>query len=379
MQIPQPSVGPQPRVPTFPINAPDEARDPNSIIPVAPGEHPTEGFIQEHLDGAPKWFPGATKEVLFGATKLLSKLISRSPGKPGEPLPSTPGSWKFSAIGDYGSGNKALTDVTNNIARGKPDMVITLGDNVYYNGTDAEYQKKWDPPLAFGSIRENFPVFPSLGNHDARKSAEPYFARFPELDHARYYSFDRNNVHFVAVNSTESLAPGSPQRAWIERDLAASKGQFNVMYLHHPLFTSYPKNNGAIQGYLAPIVAKYGVELVLTGHEHNYSRMKPINDQGSIEVISGGGGQTLHPFVGKQPDFVAFRDVDFGHLEFEVDNDKMIGRYIVRDGSVRDTFVVPDIVLGDKGGTVDAAASEAAASTAPGAGAADTAPAPAAG
>lgn len=359
MKIPQPTAGPQPRVPSFPISAPAVAKDPAGIVPVRVEDKMKEGFWEETLDAAPKFLPGRTDEALFAATKLINKIISRSPGKPGAPIPATPGSWKFAAIGDYGSGKKALTDVTNNISRGKPDMVITMGDNVYYNGTDAEYKKKWDPPQAFGSIRENFPVFPSLGNHDARVSTEPYFARFPELDHARFYSFNHNNVHFVSVNSTESLAPGSPQRAWIEKDLAASKEQFKVMYLHHPLFTSYPKNNGANQGYLAPIVAKYGVELVLSGHEHNYSRMKPINDEGSIEIISGGGGQTIHPFFGKQPDFVAYRDVDFGHLEFEVDDNKMIGRYIVRDGSVRDSFEVPDIVIGDHSGA-DAIAAAAA-------------------
>ena len=55
---------------------------------------------------------------------------------------------------------------------------------------------------------EDFPVMPSLGNHDIRADANaaPYFRRFPELHDSRYYSFDHKDLHFVSVNSNE-LAP----------------------------------------------------------------------------------------------------------------------------------------------------------------------------
>ena len=94
------------------------------------------------------------------------------------------------------------------------------------------------------------------------------------------------------------------------------------------------------------MIAKYGVDLLLSGHEHNYQRSRPLNANGTLEVVTGGGGQSLHPFRMKMPAHAAYRDVDFGHVEVEVNADKLVGRYVVRDGSVRDTFVIENTTPG---------------------------------
>lgn len=340
-------IPPVPQVPGPRISAPAAARDPKGIVPAPREQENGEPPLEEVLDAMPRVFPhGPLGDAFNNAMKLVNKVAFRPQTSPGAPIAPTPGSWSFAAIGDYGSGPGPLTDVTNNIARHAPKLVLTMGDNVYYNGTEEEFRKKWDPPTAFGDIRRTIPVMPSLGNHDLRAdpAAEPYFRRFPELGNARYYSFDEGGVHFVALNSNESVAPDSTQYRWLDQDLTdAADAKFTVMYFHHPMYSSYPKRQGAMQGYLAPLIAKHGVELVLTGHEHNYSRMKPINAGGSVEVIAGGGGHTLHPFLDRQQPFQAYRDVDYGHVEVEVTGDALIGRYVVRDGSVRDTFRIPQV------------------------------------
>ncbi|MCW2924886.1 MAG: phoA [Thermoleophilia bacterium] len=332
---------PVPRVPSPKITAPPAASDWDQLLPPRfPPGSPETGFA-ETLDHAGWVIPDALNKPLWGAVKRINHVLFRSP-PPNPPVPEHEGSWKFSAIGDYGGGHSPQPQEAKSVAAGNPDLILTLGDNVYYTGVEGEWQQKWDPPEMFGDLRRNFPIMPSLGNHDLRREPDgvPYFKRFPELGGNRYYSFDHKGVHFVSVNSNESLEPGSTQLRWIEQDLAKSQSDWKVLFFHHPLFAGGPGDLGKTKDYLGPIIAKYGVDLVLTGHEHNYQRSRPINENGTIEVIAGGGGQSLHPFIKPQPAHNAYRDVDFGHVEVEVAGDELIGRYVVIDGSVRDTWVI---------------------------------------
>jgi hypothetical protein len=334
-------VVPTPQVPGPKISAPAHSRDWNAIVPAPAGSFGKESLINEVIDRTGSRLPRPLSDAFWGAMKTINKVVFRS-GPPSPDVPTTPGSWKFAAIGDYGSGHSPLDEIATNVRAGKPRLLLTLGDNVYYNGTEAEFRKKWDPPHWFGDVRRTIPVLPSLGNHDVRREPDgvPYFRRFPELKDARYYSFNEGGVHFVSVNSTESLAPGSPQHHWLEADLGKTTNDWIVLYLHHPLQPGAPGHSAANRGFLAPLLAKHGVDLVLSGHEHNYQRSVPLNDGGTIEIIAGGGGQSLHAFRRPKPAHNAYRDVDFGHVEVEVTSDKLVGRYVVRDGSVRDTFVL---------------------------------------
>ena len=133
---------PVPRVPGPPISAPPASRDWNSIVPAPPGIAPPEPIYGKALDqvgGLPK----PVANAIWGAVKLVNKSLFRSdPANP--PVPETEGSWKFAALGDYGSGHAPQDEIAQNIAKGKPSLILTLGDNVYYNGTEQEFRDKWD-------------------------------------------------------------------------------------------------------------------------------------------------------------------------------------------------------------------------------------------
>ncbi len=340
MTIPVP--GPHVRIPE--INSSSISRDPRAIDPAPPAAVPGERPIDEVMDRVPV-LPRWLAEPVFWAASRMNKVIFKSPPA-GAPIPRTPGSWHFAAMGDFGSGTQPQTDVANNILKSRPELVVTLGDSVYWNGSEAEYARKWDPPQYFGNIRKNLPVMPVLGNHDARRDTSPYFRRFPELNGARYYSFDKGGVHFVQLNSTESLAPESPQGQWLQDDLAASSADWKVLSLHHPLQSAYLRASGPNLGYLAPLIARHGVDLVLSGHEHSYQRHRPFAGTAALEVVVGASGHTLHPYFGKIPQHTEHRSVEFGHLDVEVTSNALVGRYVGRDGSVRDTFSVPNATPG---------------------------------
>jgi 3',5'-cyclic AMP phosphodiesterase CpdA len=251
--------------------------------------------------------------------------------------------WTFASIGDYGAGTKPQAQVAATLLARRPDLLVTVGDNVYNFGLELEYRHKWDKPEYFGRIREQIPVFPSLGNHDVRLGTpRAYFRRFPELDRARYYAFQRGGVQFVALDSNQSLAPGSDQYKWLSSTLQDAKdAAYRVLYMHHPLKSSQPRSDDHLLRDLGPLLEQAKVDLVLTGHEHHYERTKPLNGYGTVAVTHGGGGNEIHPFQTPQAEWSAARSADYGFLTFDVTADALVGHSVLADGREVDTFRVP--------------------------------------
>ena len=330
---------------TPPISAPDSARDARPHSLASPNGIAPEGGVHELMERFTGSLPDGIRDFIYGkiVTRFNDHFFTSRPA--GAPVAEQPGSWHFSAIGDFGNGTRAQSDVAANLLRAKPELVVTVGDNIYPDGKEKYWRANFDPPKFFGRVLEAAPVLPVLGNHDVKPSTDGYFKRFPQLQGARYYSSDMRNVHVVALDSNDSLAPNSPQHKWLEQDLATSKAPWKVLLLHHPVLSPLAKathgKTSRLPEYLGPLLAKHGVDLVLAGHEHFYERSRPLNEQGTHQITLGNGGAMLFPLPYSQPAWSAHRDVDFGHVNFEVRNDdELVGRYVRRDGSVADTFVL---------------------------------------
>jgi hypothetical protein len=148
-----------------------------------------------------------------------------------------------------------------------------------------------------------------------------------------------------SIDSNQTLAPGSPQHQWLEQALAQSTAAWKIVQVHHPMMSVISKvhyrETSKLPADLGPLLAKYGVDLLVTGHEHWYERSRPLNEAGTLQVTVGGGGGALYPFVYPQQKWSQTRDVDFGHVNFEVrGDDELVGRYVTRDGRTQDTFVI---------------------------------------
>jgi hypothetical protein len=100
-----------------------------------------------------------------------------------------------------------------------------------------------------------------------------------------YYSWSLGPVFFLACNSETAIDTGDfskKQQAWMESTLAAvdrSKFPFLVVYHHRPMYCS----NCQTQQYAAILRAqaeamylRHGVDMVLTGHVHDYERTFPM-------------------------------------------------------------------------------------------------------
>jgi len=147
-----------------------------------------------------------------------------------------------------------------------------LGDNLYGGEGPDDFARKFERPykaLLDGGVK----FHAVLGNHDDPKQA--FYKPF-NMNGERYYSFKapQGSVRFFALNSNYM---DKAQLAWLEKELSASDSGWKIAFFHHPLYSSGDKHGAdeVLREQLEPLFLKYGVDLVLTGHEHFYERIKP--------------------------------------------------------------------------------------------------------
>ncbi len=206
----------------------------------------------------------------------------------------------FAVLGDSGRADGAGLQgavVGRILEHADHDLVIHTGDLVYPDGGRKQYREAFFVP--FAPLIESTPFYASIGNHDSdTEDAAPLLEVFHlptnDLDGSeRFYSFDYGSVHFVCLDtSTSDLSPFGDQASWLERDLAAATAPWKVVFFHRsPFSEALHGDDREVQKAFVPIFETYGVDIVFTGHDHNYQRFKP---RGGIHyVVTGGGGTKL--------------------------------------------------------------------------------------
>ncbi|MBA2544394.1 MAG: metallophosphoesterase [Deltaproteobacteria bacterium] len=239
--------------------------------------------------------------------------------------PGAPNAMRFVALGDTGSGDPAQIAIMKRLAAEQFDLMLFLGDIAYESGTARQLETR------FFAIYRDFtryvPVYPAIGNHERRtRKGRPYFEAFVLPEPERYYSFDWGDVHFVAIDTTERNAQ---QLAWLDDDLGKNKLPWVIVYGHHPMYTNSLRGPQLwIRKAFAKILTRHKVDLVLTGHEHQYERFK-VGDVNYI--VSGGGGGQLTSFYGRSK---ALKQATVHHyLAFEVSAEQLVMKAIDISGN----------------------------------------------
>lgn len=203
---------------------------------------------------------------------------------------------RVAVVGDYGSFSTDEFRVVTQMMWWEPDIILTTGDNAYESGTLDQFStnvfKPYQPLLAEAVM------YPSMGNHDYyTDQGDPMKSVF-EMPKANsgtedYYSFNYDNIHFVAINSNLDYSVGSDQYTWLQEDLENAAQDWKVVYFHHPVYSSGDHGSTPdMDSILAPLFSANGVDIVLNGHDHNYERMSKVN--GVLYIVTGGGGKALY-------------------------------------------------------------------------------------
>ena len=189
-------------------------------------------------------------------------------------------------LGDSGGDHRAVTGTLVDLARDRPpDVVLLLGDNVYPHGDPSRLPELVFEPLA-PVLRAGAELRAVLGNHDVldgNGDAQIAALGMP----GRWWAVERGDVLLIGLDSTRPR--DAEQRAFLERTLATTSARWRIVALHHPPYSAgYQGSNRTVRELFTPVFARYGVQLVLSGHDHDYQRSVPL--AGVTYVVSGGGG-----------------------------------------------------------------------------------------
>jgi len=231
-------------------------------------------------------------------------------------------------IGKCGeSGDELTAQLVDSVLRadsvaGVNDVVFTLGDNAYPDGTAADFARCFAPSWGDSSklILKN--IRPSPGNHEhMRASAAPYYQYFGDRagDPGKgYYAYDHGEWRVVVLNSeiivNDAFGPSerTAQEDWLKGELGSHADKLcTIAYWHHPRFSSGWHGGDIRLGPLWRLLYEGGVEIVLNGHDHSYERFAPMNAEGTadttrgiVQFVVGTGGGVLRGFSRVEPNSV---------------------------------------------------------------------------
>ena len=246
----------------------------------------------------------------------------------------------FIAYGDNRAGwdhsDKIHRQLLANMAKDSPAFVLNTGDLVF----GGDHEDYWDKFFNEGhDLFASVPFEPSIGNHDS--SQRNFYGLNFDLGENKqaYYYYEYGHSVFIALDTTRNFAPGSAQYKFLVDRLEKARGKSPiVVFFHHPAYSfSMHKSDPQVQSYLVPLFEKYGVDLVLTGHDHNYQRVGPLN--GVTYIVTGGGGGPLYR-VNNNPLLKSYKEV-FHYIVFEVGKKSIRGTMKYRYDITDDEFEIP--------------------------------------
>jgi hypothetical protein len=308
--------------------------------------------------------------------------------------------WSIGDAGFTGANLNAVRDAYGTFAgTSAADLFLLLGDNAYLTGTDAQYQAAvFD---THSVMLRTTPVWSVFGNHEAFSSnsvtqSGPYFDMFsfPVAAEAggiasgteSYYSFDYGNIHFVVLDSEQAPAmAGTPMLIWLEADLqdaVMNDPDWIVAMWHRPPYSRGLLHNSDVETaeirmrqFAVPILENYGVDVVFSGHSHNYERSYFIDNHygfaatfssanqvepgdgdpggdgayrkettgpdphsGSVYVVNGSGSEVRMTTL-DHPVMVS-NLLELGSVVIDVDANSFTARMLNSSAQVRDTFQI---------------------------------------
>ncbi|MDP2292267.1 MAG: metallophosphoesterase [Actinomycetota bacterium] len=251
------------------------------------------------------------------------------------PFPEQP-NFHIAAAGDTGDAGSRLDSTGVAIERiGEQypfDALLLLGDLVYPSGDPSKLQSLVDEPFA-GVLDQGAELLAILGNHDVKSDQGDQIMHDLGMP-GRYWARTFGEVLVVGLDSTEM--DDAAQLTFLESTLANSEANWKIVALHHPPYSAgYQGSSKDARRTFSPIFERYGVQLVLSGHDHDYQRSEPIN--GVTYVVSGAGSGTRRTgeddFTAVAYSFIHFTDV-------AVFDDQLVIRAVDTAGRVADEATI---------------------------------------
>ena len=274
------------------------------------------------------------------------------------------------------------------------DIVPSGGEVAYYDWAKAEHIDRWQNSFwdvdHVGAMLAQLPIFTTIGNHDFEchvcdSPENPLGCEDCDNGHQanyyyRYFKYpmygtesggnptqDANDLGSYYYSSwwgpamlfslttypmegycaySYPVTPDAVQYLWLEERLkeAANDPRWKIVFLHGPPYDADRScNQQQVRDYLIPnLFEKYGVDLVLAGHEHYYARKEV---KGIQYLVLGGGGSDLSS-MGHPGDVDVARKIHH-FAYFEIDGDTMQVTVIDDNGNPFDSFTLDNRPIAD--------------------------------
>jgi Calcineurin-like phosphoesterase len=278
--------------------------------------------------------------------------------------------FNFAAAGDWGCTDDTI-DTVNNILDKSSELVLGLGDYSYEMDSADCWFEDIQPIDNIMKI--------AIGNHDV-DSYDKLNSLMNHFNLAKpYYSFDYQNVHFIALATDKeyldmSKDKAKEQLAFVTSDLEKASTNPNIdwiipffhsiMYIRDTSTIDGPYDHNLIDIY-HPLFEQYGIKLVLQAHAHTYERTYPLrfnvedskdpiitnkdlsnyyyNTDGLVIATVGTGGATSTvSHTDSEYRAVVYKDL-FGFLNVDVSSDGttlVCTFYENNGGQIKDQFTI---------------------------------------
>jgi len=260
--------------------------------------------------------------------------------------------FNFVAAGDWGCQNDAKNTFSM-MKKMEPELYLALGDFSYEPTLDC-----WS-----NIVNSAGPALKvAVGNHDTEGSVLRTLMNKFNLDR-EYYSFDYGNTHFLAMSSELNDDTDMGQYNFVKLDLSKARSNpltdWIIVYFHRPFYSGSGSEDSDLRDMYQPLFENYGVDLVLTGHAHNYQRSYPLNyninrpdspliadhqqsqynkTTGIVFAIVGTGGESIQS-VDKKP-YLANIYEGFGCLNVEINGKTLSAEFYTDKGNTIDHFEI---------------------------------------
>ena len=238
------------------------------------------------------------------------------------------------------------------------DFMLFAGDIV--SRSNEEYWREFF--YAGGWIYGMMPSVVTPGNHefDSNEGSQRTFSKHwnqiyqmpvnsPSKKYSnRNYYIDYQGVRFVSLDSP-SLG-NYPEDStlvlnWLEKTLSENPNRWTVFFTHYPIYScSQGRNNERYRNAVQPLLEKYNVDIVLTGHDHTYCRGFNIENvmvkgkNAPLYVVSVAGPKMYGLKTSFWSDRVASMTQLYQHIS--ISSDKLEYESFTVAGDLYDHFII---------------------------------------
>jgi hypothetical protein len=259
-------------------------------------------------------------EVLYGNT-VVGEVLEF------ETLDQDKESFSFGAVTDVHERGTELDGLLQKAQIEDLDIMFLTGDILNWIG-DEERIFDGFLDVSVKHFASEKPFVYVRGNHETRgPNARKLMSYFPHSSGGFHYSFSHGDVFFIVLDSGEDKPDTHPvyaglvdfdahrakQAAWLKEEIQNerfSQSLYKVVLVHIPLFSGSSRHGASdLTEKIGPVLNDAGIDLMIGGHHHRFSRIEPREGRNRFPVVVLGRDMFLKTDVSQQHLSITITDV----------------------------------------------------------------------